>query len=242
MKKILVIIGMIIFFELIISLFNVPTYIIPAPSAMIIAFINNWDVLLVHTMYTVSEALIGLVLAIIISFFIAILVDSNQKAKKIMLPILTISQTVPIIVIAPIFLIWFGFGIQSKIYLVTLFCLFPITINLITGFAKVDSEFITLFSLLKMSKWDLYKKLKIPMSMAFFMSGLKIAATYAISSAVLGEFMGAKKGLGIYLSRSLSSFNYEMIFVIAFIISALTLLLLALIKVIENKNKRWFLN
>ncbi len=229
--------------ELIIIIFKIKKYIIPRPTMIFEALYQSRQVVLSHTLTTLFEALIGLIIAIIISLILAIIIDIKPKREQYIVPYFAIFQTIPVIVIAPILLIWFGFGMTSKILLVVILCIYPILINLIKGFRSVNPELIDFFKVANSDTKSLYLHVKLPTALPYFFAGLKLAATYCISGAMFAEYVGARSGLGIYLSRVLTNFNYELIFGIVVIVSSLTLILLGLITMIELKVlKRFGLN
>ncbi len=235
MKKISQIILFFVIWELIVIILGISNFILPQPTAIFKAMYINRNLLLWHTVVTLIEALSGLVIATIISVFLAIVIDLKPIRERYIVPYFAVYQTIPLIVIAPLMLLWFGFGMSAKIILVVLLCIYPILINLIKGFKHVDQEIIDFFQVINGSKRDLYYHVKLPTVLPYFFAGLKLAATYAISGAMFAEYVGAKSGLGIYLSRVLTNFNYELIFAIVIIVSSLTLILLQIISLIEQK-------
>ncbi len=235
MKKISQILLFFGIWELIVIVFGISNFILPRPTAIFQAMFVNRNLLMWHTIVTLTEALIGLIIATIISVLLAIIIDLKPIRERYIVPYFAIYQTIPLIVIAPLMLLWFGFGMSAKIILVVLLCIYPILINLIKGFSHVDQEIIDFFQIINGTKRDLYYHVKLPTVLPYFFAGLKLAATYAISGAMFAEYVGAKSGLGIYLSRVLTNFNYELIFAIVIIVSSLTLLLLQIINIIEQK-------
>ncbi len=225
----------VVFWQVLVKIFKVPNYIIPDPISILKAIVANFKILLTHTMYTLVEALIGLLIAIVLAIMLAVIFDKNTKLKQSFMQIFAIVQTIPLIIMAPIFLIWFGFGISSKIILVVSICLFPILVNLLEGFSQIEAEYLDLMQVMQSSSRQVYLKLKIPGSIPYFFSGLKIAITYSISGAVAAEYVGSNHGLGIYMSRSLTNFDYDMIFAITIIVCSLTIILLKLLTLVSNK-------
>ena len=220
--------------ELITIILDLPVYILPRFSDVIIELISNFSLLMHHAFYTVSEAIVGLLISIIISFMTALVLDRNRHVKNFIYPIIAISQTIPLMAIAPLFVIWFGFTFFAKILVVILVCYFPITINILTGFEEIDREEIDLFKVMKSSTKDLYLKLKIPSAIPYFFSGLKIATTYAILAALIAEFMGGKDGLGLYIETARRSYSVTSVFAIIIVIIVATLILLLIIQLLEK--------
>ena len=216
-----------------------PPFILPSPSSIFISLITNFTSMQYDILITLYEALTGFIIAIILSVAIAVAMDSIIGFKKTIYPVIIISQTVPIIIIAPLFIIWFGYGYAPKIIIVTLICFFPITISLLQGLIAVDKELIDLLRSMGASKFQIYKFVKIPSAMPGFFSGLKIAATYSIMGATIGEWVGGKSGLGVYMIRAKQAFETDRVFAAIIIIVILSILLLKIIEFAEKKNMPW---
>ena len=223
-----------------ISRFGVfPPFILPSPSSIIVSLVTNFTSMQYDILITLYEAAVGFIIAIILSVVIAIAMDSIIGFKKTIYPVLIISQTIPIIIIAPLFIIWFGYGYAPKIIIVTLICFFPITISLLQGLTAVDKELVDLLRSMGSNKFQIYKFVKIPSAMPSFFSGLKIAATYSIMGATIGEWVGGKNGLGVYMIRAKQAFETDRVFAAIIIIVILSILLLKLIEFAEKKNMPW---
>ena len=224
----------------IISRFEVfPPFILPSPVRILVSLVTGFTSMQYDILITLYEALTGFIIAIILSVVIAVLMDSIIGFKKTIYPVLIISQTVPIIIIAPLFILWFGYGYAPKIVIVTLICFFPITISLLQGLVSVDKELIDLLRSMGANKLQIYKFVKIPSAMPGFFSGLKIAATYSIMGATIGEWVGGKSGLGVYMIRAKQAFETDRVFAAIIIISVLSILLLKIIEFAERKNMPW---
>ena len=216
-----------------------PPFVLPSPSSIILSLITDFTSMQYDILITLYEALAGFIIAIALSVIIAAAMDSIIGLKKTLYPLLIISQTVPIIIIAPLFIIWFGYGYTPKVVIVTLICFFPITISLLQGLATVDRELIDLLRSMGSNKLQIYKFVKIPSAMPGFFSGLKIAATYSIMGATIGEWVGGKSGLGVYMIRAKQSFETDRVFAAIIIITILSILLLKIIEFAEKKNMPW---
>ena len=223
-----------------ISRFEVfPPFILPSPSSILVSLVTGFTSMQYDILITLFEASTGFIIAIILSVAIAVAMDSIIGFKKTIYPVLIISQTIPIIIIAPLFIIWFGYGYAPKIIIVTLICFFPITISLLQGLIAVDKELIDLLRSMGASKFQIYKFVKIPSAMPGFFSGLKIAATYSIMGATIGEWVGGKSGLGVYMIRAKQAFETDRVFAAIIIIVILSILLLKIIEFVEKKNMPW---
>ena len=230
---------LIFIWEIIAKLELVPTYILPAPTKIIKTLIINLPVLKEHIIVTLMEALVGFIIAIVFAVTICIIMDSIPIVKKTIYPLIITSQTVPIITIAPLFAIWFGFGYFPKVVIVVLVCFFPITISLLEGLSSVDEDLLNLIKSMGASKFQLYKMVKLPSAMPSFFSGLKISATYSIMGATIGEWVGGKNGLGVYMLRVKHSFATDKVFAAIIIITLLSIGILKLITFIEKRSMPW---
>jgi len=176
-------------------------------------------------MTTLEEAFTGFFIAILLAIILAVLMDSFPLAKKAFYPLFIVSQTIPIIILVPLLVMWFGFDKLPKIIVVILVCFFPIVVNLLEGLESVDRDMLNLFKSMKSNYFQIFKFAKFPASLGNFFSGLKIAATYSIMGAVIGEWMGGKDGLGVYMTRVRQSFALDKVFSVIVVIVLLSLAL-----------------
>jgi ABC-type nitrate/sulfonate/bicarbonate transport system permease component len=225
--------------EVVSRLNAIPAFILPAPSTVAVTLFTEFKVMSSHILITLYETFTGFFISIIFSILIAILMDSIPGIRKTLYPLLVISQTIPIIILAPLFIIWFGYGYLPKIIIVILICFFPIAVSLLQGLAAADKELISLLKSMGASKLQIYRFVKIPASLPGFFSGLKIAAAYSIMGATIGEWVGGKKGLGVYMIRAKQSFNTDRVFAAIIVITVLSIIILKLIEYFENKSMPW---
>lgn len=216
---------MILVWQMLTMFFKIPVFILPSPWDVLQGLINNWSVLLHHTLVTLLEAIVGLIIAAILAFFLALLMDQVKLVQWSILPILVASQTIPVMVLGPIFALWFGFGMLPKILMVILMCFFPIVVNFAEGLSQVPNDRIELLQTMSATKWQIYKLVKFPIAMPTFFSGLRVAATYCIGGAVIGEWLSASAGLGYYMIRVKNSYQMDMVFATVVIIILLSLFL-----------------
>lgn len=230
---------LIIAWEIIVHLFKIEQYILPPPFIIIKTLVLSINILIPHIQFSLLTAISGLALAIVFSLFISTLMDLFPLLRKALYPILVMSQTIPIIFIYPLLMIWFGFGIVPKIIIVILVCFFPISVNLSDGLLNTDQEYIDLFKSMNAGKWKTFILVKLPGSMPQFFSGLKIAGTYSVIGAVISEWLGAKKGLGIYMIRSYKSFSTSNVFAAIIVVVLLSFSIFLLIKLLEKILLTW---
>lgn len=233
------ILAVLIIWQLAVTLGDVPGYIMPSCTDVIAAFIKDFPLIASHTGYTLLESVIGFVCAVITAFVISLLMDAVPFIQKCLYPLLITSQTIPTIAIAPIVMIWFGFGIFPKVLLIVLVCFFPIAVSLFDGFRKVDQDHINLFRSMKASKWDMLWHLKLPSAMVNFFSGLKIAATYMVMTAVISEWQGGLNGIGVYMVRAKSAYALDKMFASIFVIVLLSIASIYVIDYIAKKVTHW---
>ncbi|KXG74615.1 ABC transporter permease [Thermotalea metallivorans] len=213
--------------------------LLPAPTKIIHTLVTNFSLMGEHILITSFEAVAGFLISIAVAVVVSVLMDMMPMMRKTLYPMMITSQTVPMITLAPLFLIWFGYGYLPKIIIVILVCFFPITISLLEGLASVDQELLNLLRSMGAKKYQIYRLAKFPAAMPGFFSGLKIAGTYSIMGAVIGEWVGGKKGLGLYMIRVRHSFATDKVFAAILVITALSLLLLGIIRWMEIRLVPW---
>lgn len=227
---IFVIVVLMIIWESVVQIAGIPLYVLPAPSDMLRTFVTEFPVLLGHAGVTVMEALAGMAISFVIGVVIGILIDALPLFKKCIYPILVVTQTVPVIVLAPIFIIYMGFGYAPKILTVVLMCFFPIVISFSDGLGEMDAGYRNLVRTYGGSTFQVYRLVKIPSAMISLLSGLKVAATYSISGAVVGEWIASQSGLGYYLIRAKNGYMLDKVFACVLMIILLSLLMNGAVK------------
>ncbi len=165
--------------------------------------------------------------------------DSFPLVKKGLYPILVLTQTIPPVAIAPLLILWFSYGIAPKVILVVLVAFFPMAVGLLEGFQSVDEDMIRLLKSMDASRWQIFWHVKFPAALGEFFSGLKIAVAYSIVGAVIAEWLGGFSGLGVYMIRVKKSLSYDKMFAVIFFVSAISLILMALVKYIQYKAMQW---
>lgn len=229
----------VVMWEWIVRAKDIKKYILPSPSAILNEFIASGDLLLHHAMTTITETVLGFILGIILAVLLSVIMSSFGILRNIFYPFMILSQTVPIVVVAPLITIWFGIGIVSKLIICVLVVFFPVALNLTEGLNSYDKDLEELLKCMKASKFQIFTKVKLPSALVYFFSGLKIAAAYAVMGAVMSEWTGAESGLGIFLTRSMKSFKTAAMFADIVLISVFSILLFVLIGIIEKKIVKW---
>lgn len=229
----------IVIWEIVTKANNIKEYILPSPSAILNEFVKSGDILLFHSMTTITETILGFILGIILAVLLSLIMSSLKIFRSIVYPFMILSQTVPIIVIAPVITIWFGIGIVSKLVICVLVVFFPVTLNLTEGLNSYDKDLEELLKCMNASKLQIFTKLKLPTALVYFFSGLKIAAAYAFMGGIMSEWTGAESGLGIFLTRSMKSFKTAAMFADIALISTFSIILFVIISIIEKKTIKW---
>lgn len=237
-KSHILVVLILVFWQMCVSLEVIPDYLLPSPLQIVEAFIEDFPLLMEHAKYTLATAFIGTAIGLVISFVLSILMDLSKTMKELIYPVILLNQTIPTIAIAPLLIIWLGYGITPKVVLVVLAVFFPITIALVDGYQSLSREHLNLFKSMKASKYQLYCHLKIPSAMGSFFTGLKVALSYALISAVIAEWLGGYHGLGVYMTRVRKSYDLDSMFAVIFLISFLTILLIGLVKWLERRVLR----
>lgn len=217
----------------------VPGFMLPAPGEVLAAFRNDFGLLCVHAKTTLQEAFYGLALGIVIAFVTAWAMDRFAWLKRALYPVLVVSQTIPTIALAPLLVLWQGFGMAPKITLVVLTTFFPITVGLLNGFESVDQDAVRLLRSMGAGRWQIFRYIKLPSATGFFFSGLKVSASYAVVGAVVAEWLGGFDGLGVYMTRVRKAYAFDKMFAVIVFISIISLLLIALVNLLQKISMPW---
>ena len=217
----------------------VPGFMLPSPVAVVVALVGDFPLLLSHLWTTLAEAALGLAIGVAIGAAAAVVMDRFEIVYLALSPLLTVSQTIPTIAVAPLLVLWFGYGMLPKVLLVVLATFFPVTVALVSGFRSVDPDQIDLMRTMNASSWQIFRYVKVPAAAEQFFSGLRISATYAIVGAVISEWLGGFTGLGVYMTRVRKSFQYDRMSAVIIITSALSLALMGGVGVLERICMPW---
>jgi len=226
--------------ELYVRAGQVSVQVLPSPIAIVQALMNNWSIIYDNTLQTLLETVLGLVIAALLGLLLAITLDISSWMRRAVYPLLITSQTIPIIALAPLLLIWIGYDIRPKLIVVTLYCFFPIAVATVDGLASAEPELIKLLHSMRATRWQILRLVRLPGAMPAFFSGLRIAAAYSVIGAIFGEYVGAEKGLGIYMQKAANSFATINVFAAILVTTILSLLLFGLVSLIERLALPWY--
>jgi putative hydroxymethylpyrimidine transport system permease protein len=214
----------------------IPPFILPPPSAVLITLWELRETLLgLHLWATLREVLIGLSISIVFGSLLAFAMNRSRVVERIVYPYIVISQTIPIIALSPVFILWFGYDLTGKIAVTILFTFFPIVVTTYDGLRATDKEMISLLQTMGANSWQIFTKLQLPASLPSFFSGLKVAATYSVSGATIGEWLGASAGLGYFGRRASGNFQAPALFASVLILSLLGMLLFWVVGRMEQR-------
>ena len=235
-----IIIAVLLMIWQILSMVNIiPKFMLPSPFEVVKAFVYDFPLLMEHTKITLLEAFLGLGLGIILGFAVAVVMDRFEYAFKMIYPVLVITQTIPTVAIAPLLVLWLGYGILPKITLIVMTSFFPITIGLLDGFRSADKDMLNLLNTMGATPFQNFVHVKLPGSLGYFFAGLRISVSYSIIGAVVAEWLGGFSGLGVYMTRVRKSYSFDKMFAVIFLISAISLLLMYLVKKIQKWCMVW---
>ena len=221
------------------SLGMIDSFLLPSPVQVVKAFVEELPVLMEHSMVTLTEALIGLVLGILLGFVMAVLMDQFEPLYKAFYPLIVLTQTVPTVAIAPLLVLWFGYEMAPKVILIVITTFFPITVGLLNGFKSADKDSINLLRAMGADKLQIFKIVKFPGALSQFFAGLRISASYAVVGAVISEWLGGFSGLGVYMTRVKKAFSFDKMFAVIFLISVISLLLMECVDLLQKKCMPW---
>ena len=218
---------------------GVSPFVLPPPSRVLASLWEFRDDALRHTIPTVGETVVGFGFSIAAGTAAAVAMDRITVVRQAVAPLLVGSQTIPIVAIAPLVVVWFGFGFLPKILVVILVTFFPITVSLLDGFASMPADRTDLMRSIGASEGQVFRKLRWPTGLPRFFTGLRISATYAVVAAVIAEYVGATEGLGIWMQLAQRSFRTDLVFAAIVLTAVLSIALVALVSVAERAIIPW---
>jgi ABC-type nitrate/sulfonate/bicarbonate transport system permease component len=212
---------------------------LPGPLRVLTALRDDRLLLTGHLLRTLTEAGAGLALALVSAFLLALLMDASAFTKRALHSILILTQTVPTVALAPLLILWLGYGAAPKIALVFLTCFFPLTLGLAGAFGQADPDALRLLRSMGATGAQLYHYIKIPSSLPVFFSSLRVSASYSIIGAVIAEWLGGEAGLGVYMIRVRKSYSFDKMFAAILVVALLSLVLIKLVELAEKAAAPW---
>lgn len=204
----------------------VPSFMLPSPRAVAEAFFGDFPILMRHASVTLTEAFLGLLLGVLLAFLLATLMDRFPMLYKALYPLLVITQTIPTIAVAPLLVLWMGFGMAPKITLVVITTFFPIAVSLLDGYRSADPDAVSLLRSMGAGRVKIFRYIQFPSALGSFFAGMKVSASYAVVGAVVAEWLGGFEGLGVYMTRVQKAYAFDKMFSVIIFITLISLLLM----------------
>ncbi len=217
----------------------IPKYMLPSPYEVVLALKNDFPLLMSHAKVTVMEAFIGLFFGVVLGVLIAVIMDMCDFLYKALYPLLIITQTIPTIAIAPLLVLWLGYEMLPKIVLIIIMTFFPVAVGMFDGLKTADVDEMKLMKVMGASQLKIFRYIKLPEAMSHFFAGLRVSVAYAVVGAVISEWLGGYIGLGVYMTRVKKSYDFDKMFAVIFLITALSLVLMALVGVLQKICMPW---
>ncbi|MER5772160.1 ABC transporter permease [Streptomyces sp. NPDC001985] len=217
----------------------VEPYLVPSPSATLDVLTGKADYIARHAWVTAYETLLGFAIAAAVGVAAAVIMVYSSAVERTLYPILLLAQVVPKIAVAPLFVVWLGFGIAPKILIAVLIAFFPVVISMVTGLKALDPELLQLSATMGASPWQTFAKIRFPAALPYLFSGLKVAVTLAVTGAVVGEFVGANEGLGYVILQANGNLDTPMLFAGLIMMSLIGVVLFVLVEIAERLLLPW---
>jgi len=239
MRPIWLLVSLVLLWDLAIRLFKVPPYLIPTPLSVVGQLRSEWPMLLRETLPTLYATLGGFALSAVIGVPVAMWIAWSRLVESFVYPLLVFSQSVPKVAIAPLFVVWFGFGVLPKVIIAFLLGFFPVIVATVQGFKSIEPDVIDLARSMGANSLKIFLKFRLPQAMPAIFSGLKVSVTLAVVGAVVGEFVGSNSGLGYVLQKANGTFDLPLMFAGLVILSMIGVVLFLLVELVERWLMPW---
>ena len=222
-----------------VAYFEIPVYLVPSPELVLPALVEYWPDLWENTQFTVTAVVLGFVFSIITAIPMGLAIAVSRTTKQAAYPVLVFIQLIPKIAIAPLFVVWFGFALESKVMLTTLLTFFPLLLASIAGFQALDDRVLYLTRTMGASTWQTFRYVRLPSALPVIFSGLKVSATIAVTAAIVAEFVGSNNGLGYRLLVASQYLDTPLIFAILLLMTIIGLGLNYIVEIVEYFVLPW---
>ena len=239
LRPLLLAVIIVVAWQLATSVFGLPTYLVPEPLKVLKELVAQWPRLLSESMVTTAAALGGFALSVVVGLLLAVLIVYSKTIESYLYPLLVFSQSVPKIAVAPLFVVWFGFGIVPKVISAFLLGVFPVVVAGVQGFKSVEADMRDLARSMKASRLQTFAMVSLPHAMPAIFAGLKVSVTLAVVGAVVGEFVGSNSGLGFVLQRSIGNFELPTMFAALIVLALIGVVLFWVIDLVERLIVPW---
>jgi len=239
-KPIVSLIAILFLWELSVIIFKFPSYILPSPIDVFIAIFKYYDVIFKAMLMTIYEALVGYGMSILIGLPLGVSIVYSKFAKEYIMPLLVMTNSVPKSALAPIFLLWAGYGAMSKILISFLMAFFPIVINTAVGLYRIDENKVNLVKALKGTQFQIFLKVRFPNALPSIFAGLKLAITLSLIGAVVGEFVGGSKGIGVLILSASTEIQTAVVFACIIVLSVIGVILFYGVELAQKLSIPWY--
>jgi len=226
--------------QLIVWLVNPDPTVLPTPARVVSQAWMNRSTLWQNAVPTIEETLIGIAAALVVSAVLATAIDLSKIARRVIYPLLVGSQSIPVIVIAPLFIMWFGFGLLPKVLVIILVTFFPTTVGLLEGFNSTEPEASNLIRSMGGGRIKEFVTLRVPTALPFFFTGLRVAVSFAVLAAIFGEWVGATTGLGIYMELEKNALRTDLVFAAVLVTALISMILYSLTFLVQRLTMPWY--
>lgn len=231
--------GVLAAWELAIRLFKVSSFVLPAPSAIFVALVENWGPLAKAARATAVEVLFGFLLAALAGIAVALVIVRFERFGRALYPLIVLFQTVPKVALAPLLILWFGYDLAPKVVLIVIIAFFPVAIDMLAGLQSVEPSFVSLMRSVGAGRSEILLRVRIPHSLPHLMAGLKVAITFAVIGAIVGEFAGASAGLGYVIQLASTQLETALVFAALIVVSVLGVVFYYVVELAERLLIPW---
>ena len=235
-------VAILVFWEVGVRVGDVPAYLLPPPSMIVERLFTEYKSIAYHTAMTTGEILLGFLLSIVVSIPLAALLAQFRWFERALYPVLVTSQTIPKVAIAPLLVVWFGFGLMPKVLIAFLICFFPIVVDTLVGFRSVPKEVLWLAQSMGASNLKTFRYIQVPAALPSIFAGIKVASTLAVVGAVVSEFVASDRGLGYLLIVANGTLDVRLAFAVLVMLSVIGILLFAAVSFIERLLLPWHIS
>ena len=232
-------IGIIVIWQGLIDLLDIKPFILPTPTAVLRAGAENAGLLLHNSVATIGATLAGFALSVVVGVPIAVLIVSSRTLEGIIYPLVVSSQMVPKVAIAPLFVVWFGFGVMPKVLIAFLIAFFPVVISSVVGLESPDRDLLQLLRSMGASEFDMFRKVRVPHALPSIFAGFKIAMTLSVIGAIVGEFVASNSGIGYLLLVATGSMNTALLFAGIVVLTIIGVILFEIMEILEKVVSPW---
>jgi len=239
LKPIIFLVFLVVLWDVAIRLFNIPPYQVPKPVDVVVTLWQEWPMLLSQAWPTTMATIWGFLLSAAFGIPIAMMIAGSRTVESYVYPLLVFSQSIPKIAIAPLFVVWFGFGVFPKVLSAFLLGFFPVVVSAVQGFKSVEPDMLDLARAMEANRLQIFRMVSFPHALPAIFAGLKVSITLAVVGAVVGEFVGSNSGIGFVLQRSIGNFELPTMFAALVVLALIGVILFWILDVLERVMIPW---